>query len=127
MGMIGRRALIAGLAAAMALAHATAWAHHSVSALFDANLIALKGTMTRLEWVNPHIIIYVTVDGSEWKLESSAPSFWRSVGVRAADFTRGNGQPVAVELHSARSGAHYGYLRKITFANGDFLEATSSN
>lgn len=127
MRTIGRRAFIAALAAAMAMAHATAWAHHSVSALFDANLVALKGTMTRIEWVNPHIIIYVTVEGAEWKLESSAPSFWRSVGVRAADFSRGTGQPVAVELHSARSGAHYGYLRKITFANGDFLEATSGN
>ena len=111
----------------VAAAQVPLWGHHSVSGIFDSKMTIVKGTMTKVEWVNPHIFVFVTGDNKEWKFESSPPAFWRSVGVRSADFAKGISQQVTIEAQPARSAAPYGYLRKITFANGDFLEATNAN
>ncbi len=114
------------------LAAGTAWAHHSPSSIFDmANKFTLTGTLTQVEWVNPHIAIYIDakkVDGSgveNWKFESAPPAFLRRVGVNSADFKKAIGQTVTVEGNRARDGSYYGFLQKITFADGNSLAMVS--
>ena len=119
------------LACVMLFAAQSLWAHHSPSSIFDmTKKFTLSGTLTQVEWVNPHIAVYIDAkkdDGTveNWKFESAPPSWLRRVGVGKGDFSKAIGQTVTVEGDSARSGAPYGFLQKITFSDGNSLEMVS--
>jgi hypothetical protein len=103
-------------------------AHHSPSAVFDMSKpFTLKGTLTKVEWVNPHIDILVdaaAADGSTetWKFESNPPSWFKHVGLTRADFAKFIGQSVTIGGVRARDGSNYGYMRKFTFPGGNSIE-----
>ncbi len=103
-------------------------AHHSPSAIFDmGKRVAVTGTLTRIDWVNPHIVIAMDAktDGGKidhWTFESNPPSWYRSVGLARADFAKAVGQMVTVEAVRARDGTLYGYMQKITLPDGTSLE-----
>jgi uncharacterized protein DUF6152 len=116
------------------LAPGSAWAHHSPSSIFNmSEKFTLTGTLTQVDWVNPHIAVYIDVkkaDGSgveNWKFESAPPSWLKRVGVNSADFRKAIGQSVTVEGNRARDGSPYGFLQKITFADGNSLAMVSPN
>ncbi len=104
------------------------WAHHSPSAIFDmSKKFTLTGTVTKIDWVNPHIVVYMEAKGEAgkveaWSFESNPPAWFRRVGVARADFAKALGQTVTVEGVRAKDGTLYGYLQKITFPGGNFLE-----
>jgi hypothetical protein len=66
-----------------------AWAHHSFSAVFDAKSpIEASGTVTQVDWRNPHAWIYVDVEDDEnnvvnWAFELGSPN-----GLRRSGWTR---------------------------------------
>jgi hypothetical protein len=104
-------------------------AHHSTTAEFDmAHRMTLSGTLTKIDWVNPHIVVFIdakSTDGggkAAWKFESNPPAWFRRVGVSRADFAKAIGQTVTVEGNRAKDGSLYGYLLKITYADGNSLE-----
>jgi hypothetical protein len=102
-------------------------AHHSTTAEFDvAHRVTVSGTLTKVDWVNPHIVVFVdakSASGNEaWKFESNPPAWFRRVGVSRADFSKAIGQAVTVESNRAKDGSLYGYLLKITYADGNSLE-----
>ena len=107
---------------------AAAWAHHSPSAEFDmAKRVSITGTLTKVDWVNPHIVVFVDAkagDGNaeNWRMESNPPAWFRRVGVTRNDLAKGIGQNVTVEGNRAKDGALYMYMVKITFADGTSLE-----
>ena len=82
---------------------ASVWAHHSPSAIFDmAKRISVTGTLTKIDWVNPHIVMEMEAKGEagktdHWTFESNPPSWYRSVGLARADFAKAVGQTVTVE------------------------------
>jgi hypothetical protein len=122
------RALLLGLA--VLLSQVSAQGHHSISAVFDeSKSISITGTLTKVEWINPHIAVMVDAPAGggvdTWRFQSSPPAWWKGVGVNRADFAKAVGQTVTVGAFAAQDGSRYGYLRKITFANGDSLESTS--
>jgi hypothetical protein len=104
------------------------WAHHSPSAIFDMSKeFTLTGTLTKVDWINPHIVVYLDAkkdDGSveNWKFESNPPSWFRRVALAREDFAKAIGQPVTVQGVRAKAGGLYGYLLKITFPDGNSLE-----
>ena len=104
-------------------------AHHSTTAEFDvAHRVTISGTLTKVDWVNPHIVVFVDAKGAAgagnaaWKFESNPPAWFRRVGVSRADFAKAIGQVVTVESNRAKDGSLYGYLLKITYADGNALE-----
>ena len=107
-------------------------AHHSPSAIFDmAKPIAVTGTLTRIDWINPHIVIAMDAKGDggkvdHWTFESNPPSWYRSVGLARADFAKAVGQTVTVEGARARDGTLFGYMRKIKLPDGTTLELVNS-
>ena len=109
-------------------AMASLQAHHSPSAIFDmGKRVAVTGTLTRIDWVNPHIVVAMDAktDGGKidhWTFESNPPSWYRSVGLARADFAKAVGQTVTVEAVRARDGTLYGYMQKITLPDGTSLE-----
>ena len=105
-------------------------AHHAFSAEFDAaKPITLKGTITKMEWINPHTWIHVDVkkpDGAveSWMIEGGPPNALYRRG-----FTRDSlpaGAEILVEGFRAKDGSMRGNGRDITFADGRKLFLGSS-
>ena len=77
------------IALAAILVGGSASAHHNMSALFDFNdRVSLAGTLTRIDWRNPHIALVVDTKNGEqvetWALEGPAPGFFRSRDITKA-------------------------------------------
>ena len=74
------KAHVGGLAIALLTASFPVLAHHSFSAEFDAQKrISLKGTVTKVDWMNPHIWIYLDVKDEKgvsvrWQCEGGPPN-----------------------------------------------------
>jgi hypothetical protein len=68
------------------LSAATLWAHHSFAAEFDASApVVLEGKVTKVEWMNPHVYIWVDVADDQgrvtnWTVESVAPNYLMRLG-----------------------------------------------
>ena len=101
-------------------------AHHSFTAEFDAGkTVNLTGVVSKVEWINPHIFIYVDVkDGGKtttWQLQSLPPLFFKGSGL-TKDVLLSNKQEVKVEANPAKDGTQaYGFLRKLTYPDGHFF------
>ena len=113
------------LTASILFAGGSLLAHHSPSAIFDMKTrVSVTGTITKLDWVNPHIILYMDAKSDSenvdaWKFESNPPRWFSKVGVSRADFASAIGKTVTVEVLTAIDGSKYGYLQRITFPNGN--------
>jgi hypothetical protein len=107
-------------------------AHHSFAAEFDANApVTLTGTLTKMEWVNPHGWIYIDVkspDGKveNWAIESGAPNALLRRGLRKTDFPVG--VKVIVKGFRAKNGSPTANGQSVTFEDGRnfFLGATDN-
>jgi hypothetical protein len=117
-------------AVGLVLATAAGMAHHSFAAEFDANKpVDLKGTVTKIEWSNPHTYFYIDVtlpDGKviNWGMEMGSPN-----GLMRAGWTRNTlhvGDVIRVEGSQAKDGANVGNARAVTTAEGKRLFAASS-
>jgi hypothetical protein len=97
-------------------------AHHSFASEFDSNQpISLKGTVTKVEFINPHSWIHIEVtnpDGTKaaWEIEGGTPNTLFRKGIN--DSTLPIGTAVAVDGYRARDGANRMSGRDITFADG---------
>ena len=115
------------------LAAGSLQAHHSFSSIFDTSKkLVLSGTLTQVDWQNPHIVVLMQVKkedgGTEmWKFESNPPAWFKRLGVTRSDFAKAIGKTVSVEGVRAKDGSLYGYLQKITFDEGNSLELVDQN
>jgi Family of unknown function (DUF6152) len=103
------------------------WAHHSASAVFEmSKRISVTGTLTKVDWINPHVVISMQgkgVDGNiqQWMFESNPPSWYRSMGFERADLARAIGQTITVEGMPAKNATAYGYMQKMKLPDGTML------
>jgi hypothetical protein len=106
----------------LALSASTTLAHHSFAAEFDANSpITLTGTLTKMEWVNPHGWIYIDVKGPDgkvqnWAIEAGAPNALLRRGLRKTDFPIGT--EVNVKGFRAKNGTPTANGQTVTFKDG---------
>jgi len=129
---MSQRTAVFVVLAALLLA-GSAWAHHNMSALFDFNdRVALSGTLSKVDWRNPHIELLVdTKSGGEqvqtWSLEGPPPSFFRARDINKSDFENALGKTVTAEASRARDGSRAGLLRVMTLPDGKIVSACPQN
>jgi hypothetical protein len=118
------------LAAVVALLGTSALAHHSFDAEFDRNKpVTLKGSVTKVEWGNPHIWVFLDVKDDKgtvenWGVEGGAPNAlfregWRKDSVKAGD-------TVTVQGSRAKDGSLRANAMKVTLPDGRTVFAGSS-
>ena len=122
--------VVAGAAFAVAAAAVPVIAHHSFAAEFDAKKpVKLRGTVTKMEWINPHSWIHIDVktpDGKveQWMVEGGAPNALLRRGWNKNSLLPGT--EILVEGFQAKDGAMRANGRDITFPDGKKLFVGSS-
>ena len=93
-------------------------AHHSFKAQYDeSQLITLKGTITKVIWNNPHVLMYLDVKDenekvAKWELELASPNGLMSQGWKVDSLKQGD--QVSVSGFRARDGSNVANIRKVT-------------
>ena len=106
-----------------------AWAHHSFAAQFDQNkVVILQGTVTSMEWVNPHAFIHIAVrnpDGTvtNWAIEGNTPNSLLRVGITKKALAEGT--EIAVRGYLSKSGDKVASGSSIIFKSGKTLSLGS--
>src|SRR5690242_9758606 len=114
------RQVVLAVGAGLLLAAMPVLAHHSFKAEYDDNHpIMLNGTLTKVSWKNPHVMLYLDVKDetgkvTNWELELDSPNMlmsqgWKVDSLKPGDHLTASGFP-------AKNGASIANARKITLA-----------
>jgi hypothetical protein len=127
------RRILVSTAFAVALLANDALAHHNMTALFDFNdRVTLNGTLTTVDWRNPHTYLTIEVKGAagaieNWQAEGPSPTWFRIRDVGKADFEGIVGKTLTVELSRARDKSLSGLIRTLTLPSGRVVSACPQN
>jgi hypothetical protein len=113
-------------AAVVAAATAPVVAHHAFAADYDARRpVTLNGSVTKVEWVNPHVWVHLKTErGEEWMVEGASPNMLLRRG-----FTKNSlapGTDIAVDGYQAKDGSLRANGRALTLPDGRKLFMGSS-
>jgi len=117
-----RTVVLAGLSLLLAGMTVPASAHHAFAAEFDSKKpVSFKGTVTKVEWVNPHVWIHIEVkrpDGKvePWAIEGGTPNVLFRRGFNKQSLLAGT--EIAIDGYQAKDGTRRANGRDLTFADG---------
>lgn len=119
------------LGGSVSLLPCSAAAHHSFAAEFDGEKpVVLKGAVTKVEWRNPHIWVYLDVRDANgkvtpWQCEGGAPNALTRQGWTRDSLKQG--EAIIVEGWQAKNGTNTCNARTWKLGNGQIVLAGSSN
>jgi len=123
--------ILAVLLASVAVAAGTeVLAHHSFAAEFDASkALRVTGTLTKVEWTNPHIYFYLDVKDDtgalvKWTCESASPGALSRRGFKRGDLKLGD--TIVVDGYRAKNGSNMMDARRVTLADGRIVSGGST-
>jgi Family of unknown function (DUF6152) len=116
---------------ASVLAASAALAHHSVPGQFDMSKpVTLKGVISKVDWINPHIYVYLDVKDAAgttatWALSTLPTAMMRRAGLTKETLQGKPGEVVTIDAVPARNGTkHLAWINKITYADGHSISPT---
>jgi hypothetical protein len=131
---MNRRVLLAlALAFALVPLGQKVVAHHNMTAIFDFNdRVTLTGTLSKVDWRNPHIYLTLDVKGAggameNWQAEGPSPTWFRIRDIGKGDFADNMGKSFEVEMSRARDKSPTGLIRTITLPGGRVVSACPQN
>jgi Family of unknown function (DUF6152) len=95
-------------------------AHHSLAAKYATDqTIMLDGTVTKLDWSNPHARMYVEAKDQgggvqQWDFEMASPNLLAINGWKIDTFRKGD--HVLISAYPSRDGSRHGFATKVTLA-----------
>jgi hypothetical protein len=122
--------VVASTGLLFAAATVTVSAHHAFAAEFDANKpVNFKGTVTKMEWTNPHTWLHVDVkkaDGTveSWAIEAGTPNVLFRRGFTKESLLPGT--EIVIDGYQAKDGSHRANGRNLTLPDGKMLFLGSS-
>jgi len=105
-------------------------AHHSFAAEFDASkAVRITGTLTKIEWTNPHSYFYVEVKDEsgavvKWSCEAGSPGALSRRGFKRGDLKLGDA--IVVDGYRAKDGSNHMDARRVTLADGRVVSGASA-
>ena len=115
-------------AAALLLLSVGSRAHHSVAGQFDTNdRVTVTGTIARVDWVNPHIYVYLDVENedgtvTQWGLETGPTARMRQGGLTSTMLAGKPGEQVtATGMPALKEGNNNMWLIKIAYEDGSYF------
>jgi hypothetical protein len=113
----GKVLLITLMAAAALLAAGSAFAHHGTAGYDMVKVITVTGTVTKVDWSNPHVIFHIDSkaggDIQHWSMEVSPPLLMNRFGWNKESLKPGD--QVSAETHPARNGSPVGISGTASF------------
>jgi len=123
-----RASVIAMLSAAMLAVGLPVLAHHASQAEFDKNSPkSISGTLTRVQWTNPHVRWYLDIKNEKtgevetWMLQGSGPGAYKANGISATGVFP-IGKTYGVLIAPARDGSNGGYVMSWTLPDGTKMD-----
>lgn len=119
------------LAAALAASASDAAAHHSLALFSTDTVVAVKGTVSKIDWRSPHTTIFIEAkepDGRtvEWRIETTPTSWLISEGWTRDSLKPGDQATADVNPYSDRN-LKFGWLLRVTKADGTILRTRFTN
>jgi hypothetical protein len=105
-------------------------AHHSFAAEFDGSkAVRLRGTLTKIDWSNPHSYFYIDVKDEKgnvvnWGCEAGAPGALSRRGFKRGDIKIGDA--IVVDGYPAKDGSHLVDARRVTLPDGRSVSGASA-
>ena len=128
-----RLPMVLSAVAALLVCAAPALAHHGVAGYDLAKTITVHGTVTKFDWSNPHVVVYVDAKNDSGELQHWTIEFASPVHMVRAGWSKNSmkaGDDIVIDTHPSRNGAPIGITSTITFilktvVNGQPLPARS--
>jgi hypothetical protein len=120
-----RHLILAPLVSLLLLLVSPVQAHHSFAMFDKTKVVTVKGVVSKVEWANPHVFIFLDVTDAKGKktkyaIECNSPNVLMRTGWKAG--TVKAGETLTVALYPLRDGRPGGLLDSVTLANGKALK-----
>ena len=101
-------------------------AHHSVLGQFDVSKsVTLTGTISKVDWINPHPYVYLDVKHpsgavTRWALSTIPIAMLRKAQITRAELAGKPGESVTVAANPALNGQRFAWITRITYSDGQY-------
>jgi len=131
--MKGKMLVVLAAVGSLVMFSGTAMAHHGVAGYDMTKTITVHGTVSKFDWSNPHVVVYVDAKNDSGEMQHWTIEFASPVHMVRAGWSKGSmktGDDITIDTHPSRNGAPVGISSTITFilkvvVNGQALPSRS--